>query len=72
MRERELLCGVKAAPVVRFFLACVLLTLLSCQPYMDHEVRLFDFDQDFADFGPKRQLELVEVQGDNESLTFDL
>ena len=36
---------------------------------MDHEVRLFDFDQDFADFGPKRQLELVEVQGDNESLT---
>ncbi len=50
-------------------MGCFLLTLMSCQPYVDHEVRLFNFEQDFSDFGPKRKLELLEVRGDTGSLT---
>jgi hypothetical protein len=46
----------------------LLLALLACTPYLDHEQRLFEVRGELAAFGPKRQLELVSLTGDERSL----
>lgn len=42
--------------------------MLGCQPYLDHETPVYDLTQDFVDFGHKRQLKLLSVKGDRNSL----
>ena len=55
----------------RLLWACLLLSLVSCQPYLDHEEGGFNtFGAELPDFGPKRQLELKRIEGDQRSLLF--
>ncbi len=50
----------------------VLGTLLGvgCQPYLDHEVTLAGAAPEAGRLGPRRQLQLVEMRGDEQSLLF--
>lgn len=50
----------------RLLALCILLALTSCQPYVDRE--RVEFTSQIAGFGPKRQLELISLQGDQKSL----
>lgn len=52
----------------RCFLWLMLLLVFGCQPYLDHELPVYDLTKDFVDFGHKRRLELLSVSGDRESL----
>lgn len=48
----------------------MVVSLLACTPYVDHEVDLFAVRGEIVAFGPKRQLDLVRIEGDGRSLLF--
>ena len=50
----------------RLLWSLLVLALAGCQPYIDHEQA--DFASEVRSFGPKRQLELIALQGDQRSL----
>lgn len=45
-----------------------LLLALGCQPYLDHELPVYNFSKDFVDFGHKRRLRVLSIEADQESL----
>ena len=50
----------------RLLWSLLTLALAGCQPYIDHEQA--DFASEVRSFGPKRQLELIALEGDQRSL----
>jgi hypothetical protein len=53
---------------VRYMILLLCLVLVGCQPYPDHGDPIPDFRADSVDFGTRRELKLVNFQGDQQGL----